>query len=134
MQQPSRREFLKAAAAGTVAASGSPHLSGVLDARQQTSGSGVQAVWLGLIDAGGQGMSDTRTAPRVPATKLTAVADIYDGSLARATELWGPDVFTTRDYRDLLSGSDIDAVIVATPDRFEGHPITWDPETMRRHA
>ncbi len=75
-------------------------------------------VRLGLIGAGGQGMGDTRTALRVPGTALKAVADIYDGRLARAKELWGADLFTTRDYRDVLARPDVDAVIIATPDHW----------------
>jgi len=118
MKQPSRREFLKTAAAGTVAASVTPALRGVLEARQRTGGVDVQRVRLALIGAGGQGMGDTRTALRVPGTVLTAVADIYDGRLARAKELWGQEIFTTRDYRDVLSRSDVDAVIIATPDHW----------------
>src|SRR5579859_1582240 len=103
MTHPSRRQFLKAAAAGTVAASVSPALAHVLDAPQRTGGPAGPTVRLALIGAGGQGMGDTRTALRVPGVVLTAVSDIYDGRLARAKELWGANVFTTRDYRDVLS-------------------------------
>jgi predicted dehydrogenase len=118
MNAASRREFLKAAAAGTVAASVSPALSHVLEARGQTQRPDGAMVRLGLIGAGGQGMGDTRTALRVPGTALKAVADIYDGRLARAKELWGADLFTTRDYRDVLARADVDAVIIATPDHW----------------
>jgi predicted dehydrogenase len=118
MSQPSRREFLKSAAAGTVAASMSTAVRSVLEAHQRTGGVDAQRVRLALIGAGGQGMGDTRTALRVPGTVLTAVADIYDGRLARAKELWGQEIFTTRDYRDVLSRSDVDAVIIATPDHW----------------
>jgi len=117
MKHPSRREFLKAAAAGTVAASVSPALVHVLEAQDRVSGS-AQPVRLALIGAGGQGMGDTRTALRVPGVQLTAVADIYDGRLARAKELWGTPIFTTRDHREVLARPDVDAVIIATPDHW----------------
>src|SRR5215472_18750144 len=110
METPSRREFLKTAVAGAIGASASPALTHVLEAHQRPAGGDAQ-VRIALIGAGGQGMSDTRTALRVPGAAVTAVADIYDGRLARARELWGSELFTTRDYREVLARSEVDAVI-----------------------
>ena len=83
-----------------------------------TPRSANDAVQIALIGAGIQGQNDTRVALQVPGTKLVAVADCYDGRLAHAKELWGADVFTTRDYRDILGRKDVDAVIIATPDHW----------------
>jgi predicted dehydrogenase len=75
-------------------------------------------IQIALIGAGGQGMGDTKTAIEVPGVKLVAVADCYNGRLARSKELWGDDVFTTRDYAEILARKDIDAVIIGTPDHW----------------
>ncbi len=76
------------------------------------------AIQIALIGAGSQGQGDTKVALRVPGVKLVAVADCYDGRLAHAKEMWGADLFTTRDYREVLARKDIDAVIIATPDHW----------------
>jgi predicted dehydrogenase len=75
-------------------------------------------IQIALIGAGGQGQADTKVALRVPGVKLVAVADCYDGRLEHSKELWGQDVFTTRDYAEILARKDIDAVIIGTPDHW----------------
>jgi predicted dehydrogenase len=62
------------------------------------------------------GYNDTNTALSVPGTELVAVADLYTGRLERAKELYGKNIQTTRDYREILNRKDIDAVIIASAD------------------
>ncbi len=115
-----RRSFLKvtgAASAATLLA-GSVH---TLAAAQDQPSAPITAndhIQLALIGAGGQGQGDTKTALEVPGVKLVAVADCYNGRLERSKERWGADLFTTRDYREILARKDIDAVIIATPDHW----------------
>jgi predicted dehydrogenase len=75
-------------------------------------------IQLALIGAGIQGQYDTKRAIQVPGVKLVAVADCYDGRLAHSKELWGQDIFTTRDYKEILARKDVDAVLIATPDHW----------------
>ena len=114
-----RRTFVRGASlAAAQAFSGKLHLlAAPLPEGQRTFSSNDQ-VQLALIGAGGQGQSDTRFALQVPGVKLVAVADCYDGRLAHAKELWGKDLFTTRDYREILARKDVDAVLIATPDHW----------------
>jgi predicted dehydrogenase len=122
-----RRHFLKAAgavsaatlAASSASAEGGKHVF-TLTAGQEPAAP-VPAndhIQIALIGAGGQGMGDTKAAVQVPGVKLVAVADCYDGRLQRSKELWGDDVFTTRDYNEILARKDIDAVIIGTPDHW----------------
>jgi len=113
----SRREFLKIAASGLAVSSSTAH---AIEPAQQPSAavSPLDRIRIGLIGAGGQGMGDTRTALNVPGVELVAVADVYQGRLDRAKEIWGGGLFTTRDYREVLARPDVDAVIIATPDHW----------------
>jgi predicted dehydrogenase len=92
-----------------------------LAALQNESAGPVSAndhIQIALIGAGGQGQGDTKVALQVPGVKLVAVADCYNGRLAHSKELWGDDIFTTRDYNEVLARKDIDAVIIGTPDHW----------------
>ena len=122
MKAPTRRDFLKSAALGGFAAS-SVLRAYELEPQIQPAASGDK-VRIALIGAGGQGSSDTRSALRVPNVELTAVADIYDGRLARAKEVWGSQIFTTRDYREVLARPDVQAVIIGTPDHWHARIAT----------
>lgn len=73
---------------------------------------------IALIGAGGMGSGDVQSALASGQAELAAVADIYDGRLTRAREIWGSQIFTTRDYREILVRKDVDAVIVGTPDHW----------------
>jgi predicted dehydrogenase len=138
----SRRNFIKLATATTLVAGASDDVLGSAKThlieprvRQPLSPSANDRIRIATIGVGGQGTADTNAALRRtgsadgpaapsaqgPGVELVAVADLYDGRLAHAREVWGKQLFTTRDYREILARADVDAVIVATPDHWHTH-------------
>lgn len=120
MDNLNRRGFIKAAGAASAASllNGRIHALGMMQAEPAKPVAANDHIQIALIGAGIQGQGDTRFAIQVPGVKLMAVADCYDGRLAHCKELWGDDIFTTRNYAEILARKDIDAVIVATPDHW----------------
>jgi len=115
-----RRSFLRVAGAASAASliGTRVHALSVLQDEGARAVGANDHIQIALIGAGGQGQGDTKNAVQVPGVKLVAVADCYTGRLAHAKELWGDDIFTTRDYNEILARKDIDAVIIGTPDHW----------------
>jgi predicted dehydrogenase len=82
-------------------------------------------IQIALIGCGGMGQNDARSSVASGLTKLVAACDCYQGRLQHMREQYGNDIFTTRDYREILSRPDIDAVIVGAPDHWH-RQITID--------
>src|ERR1700722_10675891 len=110
-----RRRFIQAAAMAATATA--TNLKPLL-AQSSSTRSPNDNIQFALIGAGIQGQHDTGIAVEVPGVRLVAAADCYDGRLTHCKELWGPEVFTTRDYREILARKDVDAVLIATPDHW----------------
>ncbi|HLV01356.1 MAG TPA: Gfo/Idh/MocA family oxidoreductase, partial [Acidobacteriota bacterium] len=108
-----RRTFMKTAAA-TVLTAGT--VRNTLSSTSQVPPS--DRIGIATIGMGGMGFGDTRTALRVSGVEFVAAADCYNGRLVRTREVFGDQVFTTRDYREVLERDDVDAVIVATTDHW----------------
>jgi len=106
----SRRHFLQSAAAAGLYTSALTGQEAKVPANDR-----VQVATIGL---GGMGTEDTHSSMKVPGVELVAVADIYQGRLDHAKEVFGKNLFTTRDYREVLARKDVDAVIIATPDHW----------------
>ncbi|HET9825400.1 MAG TPA: Gfo/Idh/MocA family oxidoreductase [Chitinophagaceae bacterium] len=73
---------------------------------------------LAVVGFGIQGHYDLATALKVPGVELAAVCDLYSGRLQNAKELYGDQIFTTKNYHEILNRSDIDAIILATSDHW----------------
>ncbi|HEY8915757.1 MAG TPA: Gfo/Idh/MocA family oxidoreductase [Chitinophaga sp.] len=122
MSDNSRRKFLRQLGstaaligAGPLASLGREHIH-ILQPEKRISAN--DKIRLACVGMGIMGFGDVDTALKVPGVEFVGAADLYDGHLQKVKEVYGSNVFTTRDYRELLDRKDIDAVIVATPDHW----------------
>lgn len=106
-----RRDFLAAAAAAGAASAVAYPASDTVN--------------VGCIGTGGRCRGLMRALSGVPGTKITAVCDIWDDALDQAKSLADPQASATKDYERLLARSDVDAVIIGSPDHWHV-PMTVD--------
>ncbi len=88
---------------------------------------------LGVIGFGVQGHFDLRSALKVPGVELAGICDLYTGRIQNAKEMYGDQIYTTRNYKELLDREDIDAVIIATHDVWHAK-ITKDALAKGKHV
>lgn len=133
-----RRQFLKKVG-GSLALAG---FGGVLEAgadedlnilRSELKSSANDRIRIGLIGAGIIGHYDAEAALKIAGVEMAAVCDLYTGRLEFAKEKWGKDMFTTRDYREVLEREDIDAVLICTPDHWHQR-ISIDALNAGKHV
>ena len=115
----SRRQFLRASAGTLSGAFAATHIR--LDAdpiprRRQVPAS--DRVRFGIVGVGMQGCNLLSTAITLPGVECAGAADLYDGRHARAREIAGPTLRTTRRYEELLADRTIDCIVAAVPDHW----------------
>jgi predicted dehydrogenase len=86
-----------------------------------------------VIGTGIMGHNNLRTALKVPGTEFVAACDLYKGRLKRVQEVYGKEIDTTYNYKDILERDDIDAVIIATSDHWHDH-ISIDAMNAGKHV
>lgn len=137
----SRRSFIKkmgATAAGMVMAPMAARAANDTEIlkyvdRGQKSYSANDHIRLALIGTGGMGIGDAQTALQVSGVEIVAAADLYEGRLRRAKELWGDHIQTTGDYREILERDDVDVIINATTDHWH-EKINVDAMQAGKHV
>ena len=136
----SRREFLQKIAATSMATAATPFASlaasekaeeRILRYEQKISAN--DKIRIGVIGYGVQGHFDLDTALKVPGVELAGICDLYTGRLENAKERFGNDLYTTRNYKDLLDKKDIDAVLICTHDVWHAR-ITLDALAKGKHV
>ncbi len=118
-----RREFLKKAGGTLALASIGTSFQTQASAKSialksAAKVSATDKIRIGLIGAGIIGHYDTNTALLIEGVELAAACDLYTGRIEYAKEKWGNDLYTTRDYREIVARTDIDAVLICTPDHW----------------
>lgn len=123
--QTSRRKFIKNLGGTAVLLSAAPmvgfgspekmpeHLTDFGNSFSPNDKIRIAGIGMGIM-----GNQDIDSAIKVPGVELVAACDIYSGRLDRVKEKYGKDIFTTRDYREILNRKDIDAVVIATSDNW----------------
>lgn len=129
MKKNNRRSFLKKASLGTAAilsnryASSNPEFLLPNDTLEDVKYGANDQINMAFIGCGIMGLSNGRTATKIPGVRFAAACDLYEGRLTRMKELFGQDIFTSKDYKEILERSDIDAVCVSTTDHWHDHIV-----------
>jgi len=108
LTQTSRRDFLRASAALSTAAS----TGRVLGANDR--------IRIAVIGTGGRGQWLMKALKKLAPgdMQFVAVCDVYDVRRAEAVKIAGEAAEQYADYKQVLTRKDVDAVIVATPDHW----------------
>lgn len=125
MSKLSRKNFLKNSVFGMAGLAASPLAGSVATSYQKLKNpdwrkkfAANDRIQIATIGMGIIAHYDTPTALQVPGVEMVAAADCYDSRLVRTKEVFGDDVFTTKDYREILNRSDVDAVLLCVPDHW----------------
>lgn len=140
MTKKSRRNFIREFGAGSLVLSGAMWNTALADEYYEKQilpftqvYSSSDQIRLGVIGCGIQGNFDLQSALKVPGIALAGACDLYTGRLTRMKEVYGNELYTTRDYRELLHRKDIDAVIIATSDHWHSR-ISIDALKAGKHV
>jgi len=125
----SRRDLLKVAGAVTAVAAATvnraPAIQKVRAANDQ--------VQFGMIGTGSRGSYLLKHLKGIDNGRCVALCDINDENLKHGVDTIGTNPKTFKDYRELLSQKDVDAVFVTTP-LFVHFPVTKDALQAGKHV
>jgi predicted dehydrogenase len=73
---------------------------------------------VGCIGTGGRCRHLMQALAQIEGVRITAVCDVWEDHLMAGKKLADPNAATTHEYEELLERSDVDAVIIGTPDHW----------------
>ena len=79
-----------------------------------------ERVNVALIGCGTRGRLLANLVKETPGAAVTALCDVYDAQVAQARESASEGARAFKDFRRVLDQTDIDAIVVATPDHWHG--------------
>src|SRR5437867_3185477 len=122
-----RRNFLQRAGAGAI-------VYKLAGARPQLkAASKNDQIAQGFIGVGSRGTFLLQGFQAIAGVRPVIAADVYDGHHTNAKEITKGAIVTTRDYHEVLSRKDVDAVAIATPDHWH-HRMTLDALAAGKHV
>ena len=128
MSSQSRRGFLKRSAglaSGATLAAGAPASATAISSSRVLGAN--NRIRIGLIGCGGQGAGDLKQFLKIDGIQCVALSDVDTAQMEKTqSEALAPveqkAEQQTQDFRRLLDRTDLDAVIVATPDHWHAIP------------
>ena len=132
-KKTSRREFLKKAAAGTLAFSAFPMIVPGTVFGKNGRPAPSDMVTMACIGVGWQGTSNLNSFLREDGVRIIAVCDVDTNHLANAKNLvdkkyGNKDCETYADFREVLARKDIDSVSLGLPDHWHSIPAIMAAE------
>ena len=105
-----RRSFLKNSAAGTAVVAGYSATAHGYQANETLN--------VGCLGTGGRCQRLMKSLATIPGVRIAAVCDVWDVRLEQARKLADPKAFSTKIFEEVLERSDIDAVLIGSPDHW----------------
>jgi predicted dehydrogenase len=108
-----RRTFAKAASFTALSSAG----------LARAAAAAVKPLRLGVIGAGSRGQEVMRQFLHLPGVSIRAVCDVYPPRQQQVNRLAGADIPFVPRYQDLLSRTDLDAILIASPLAFHAEHV-----------
>lgn len=126
-----RRDVVKLAGAAGLAAAAASQIEGF--PAIQTVKAANDQVQFGMIGTGSRGSYLLKHLAKIDNGRCVALCDLKQEALDKGAKTIGGSPKTYKDYRELLSDKDVEAVFVTTP-LFMHYPITTDALQAGKHV